>query len=111
MSDDRLSGDEAAAFLTTSDTVTDVVEFGDGTNIEIVAEAPTNGELQHYDEQLRAGEVTEGEVVDKFLVEPDVDVDAIPVDKLSQLLRGIQRAWMGSDLVDAMEQLDAPGNR
>lgn len=75
-----------------------------GTTLPLKTEAPSIGELEDIESRLEdAGQEEEvmQEIVDQYLVRPDVDANDIDSPKLGALFAGLQVAW--SDAVDTSE--------
>jgi len=75
-----------------------------GDTLPLKTEAPSIGELEDIESRLEdAGQEEEvmGELVDKYLVKPEVDPSEIDSPKLGALFAGLQVAW--SDAVDTSE--------
>jgi hypothetical protein len=99
---DTLSGDEAAAFLTSDDELTHTATVA-GRDVDLVVEEVDLDEVRELNEQLQAGELTERDVIDTYLLAPDVDTGAIGVSKRDDLFVGINEAWRGGDRYDDAE--------
>lgn len=86
-----------------------------GETLPLKTEAPSVGELEDIESRLEdAGQEEEvmEELVDEYLVKPEVDADNIDSPKLGALFAGLQVAW--SDAVDTSEieeRMPVQGNR
>ncbi len=86
-----------------------------GDTLPLKTEAPSMGELEEMEEELEQAdneEAVQGELVNKYLVRPEVDATDIEGPKLGALFVGMQTAW--SDAVDTSEieeRLPVEGNR
>lgn len=99
---DPLSGDEAAAFLTSTEHVSGTVDVA-GREIELTVREVDLAEVREIDQAMQAGERTEQDIINEYLVEPDVNVDNLGIAKRHDLYVGINRVWMGGDVYDAAE--------
>lgn len=116
MSTDQPDYDAAAQTLTASETIEDTVTVN-GSEVPVKTEVPTLAELNELDEAMGDADDEEELIksaVDDYLVEPDVDPTAIPVNKLTQFFYGLQEIWSGSQEVEAAMAdmpLEGQGNR
>jgi|GEM_PF-6778381 len=108
--------DNTADWLQSRDTITREIT-ADGESFPIEIKDITQDELEALEDRASDGPDAEAEVIqeaiDEFLVEPSVDVDAIPMSKRTQLWFAMQLAWSGAeDIQAAMQELQLPqGNR
>jgi len=107
--------DDAARALETRDTLRGTFEIG-GEEYPLEVQEPTLGELDELEADLgeEAGEEELiRELIDRYLVRPEVDADDTGISKLRPLFEGMQAAFQGGDVFDDAEAampLDDEGN-
>jgi len=77
-----------------------------GDDYPLVVEEPTLGELESLEENLGedAGEeAVIREMVNRYLLEPEVDASEVAVSKLRPLFEGMQEAFRGADAFEDAE--------
>jgi hypothetical protein len=95
--------DDAQRALETRDKLRGSFEIA-GDTYPIELREPTLGELEDIDSRLSSGaDESEAirEIVDEFLIAPEIDPDTIGVGKLRSLFVGMRETWMESDDIDA----------
>jgi hypothetical protein len=106
--------DDAARALETRDKLRGSFEVG-GESYPIELREPTLGELEDIDDGM-SDNADEAEairqIVHEFLIQPEIDPDAIGVGKLRSLFVGMRQCWESSDEFDAAsEEMPLEGNR
>lgn len=115
MTDDTHTTADTKEFLTSRETISATIER-DGDEYPLKVRDITRDELTELEERAGDGPEAEEQVIreaiGEYLIEPDVDPDSVPTQKLSLLFGHLMRAWSGADEVgDAMDDLQIQGNR
>ena len=97
--------EDAARALETRETLEGTFTVG-GETYPLVVEEPTLGELEELEDDL--GEDADEEAVirrmiENYLVDPEVDPDAMGVSKLRPLFEGMQEAFQNGEAFEAAE--------
>lgn len=105
--------DAAARALETRDRLEGSFDL-DGVSYDLELQEPTLGELEEIEEDLAAGDdevEAIRQIVDEFLIQPEIDPDDIGVGKLQKLFIGMKETWLEmGDFEEAREQMPVEGN-
>jgi hypothetical protein len=108
-----LTGVDAAAVLTETETFTGTVEIR-GETIKIEVAEPTLGELDAIADETPEGDETEEvrAIIDRYLQRPDIDAGDVPMGVLMSLFEAMRDIWtQAGEFEAAQEEMPLSGNR
>ena len=97
--------EDAARALETRETLEGTFSIK-GETYPLVVEEPTLGELEDLEDDLDEDADEEAvirEMVENYLVDPEVNANAVGVSKLRPLFEGMQEAFQDGDAFEAAE--------
>lgn len=98
-------------------TIETTVEAPDGEEYALIVRDASVSELEALEEREKNGDISGAEaldeLIDEYLVEPDLDTDAVGIAWKKTAVSGILKAFDAGDdfIAEAMEAVETEGNR